>query len=281
MVKIVTDSDANLPPEFIAEHDVHVVPIQIHIDGKDYKEGVDLSNQEFIELIETAQSHPTTSQPSSGQFYSTYLPLVSDGHSVVSIHVSGELSGTVQSAQSSLELFPSADIHVVDSRSVSLGQGLVVLHAVRLAQAGYGAREIAQALQPIIQDMQIFFVLETLDYLRRGGRIGGVAHLVGSMLSFRPILTVRDGNLEAVGRQRSRSKALAQLRQLALERARAGVYLGVIHIGALDEATTLAEELRAKIEPVEFLFSDIGPGLSIHSGPGAVGFALYAPLFFL
>jgi DegV family protein with EDD domain len=187
----------------------------------------------------------------------------------------------VRSAQSSLELFPSADIHVVDSRSVSLGQGLVVLHAVRLAQAGYGAREIAQALQPIIQDMQIFFVLETLDYLRRGGRIGGVAHLVGSMLSFRPILTVRDGNLEAVGRQRSRSKALAQLRQLALERARAGVYLGVIHIGALDEATTLAEELRAKIEPVEFLFSDIGPGLSIHSGPGAVGFALYAPLFFL
>lgn len=279
MVKIVTDSDANLSPEFVAKHDINVVPIQVHIDGVDYKDGVDLEPGQFIRLMEAAQTHPTTSQPSSGQFYAIYRPLVSAGHSVVSIHVSGALSGTLGAARSALELLSSSDVHLVDSRSLSVGQGLMVLHAVRLAQAGYDAQAIVQALQFVIRDIQTFFVLESLDYLRRSGRIGGAAHLLGSLLKARPILSLRDGKIEMAGRQRSRAKALAQLRGLALERgrARAGVYLGVAHIEAREEALALADELREEIRPVEFLFSEIGPGLSAHSGPGAVGFALYAP----
>ena len=279
MVKIVTDSDANLPPDIVAANDIHVVPIQVHIDGKNYNEGVDLDSQQFLEMLETAQTHPTTSQPSSGQFYATYWPMVSTGHSVVSIHVSGALSGTVGSAQASLELLPGSDVHVIDSRSISMGQGLIVLQAVRLAQAGYRASEIVQALVPMIEGMEVYFTLETLEYLRRSGRVGGAAHLLGSLLHVRPILAVRQGAIVSVGRQRSRAKALDRLRDMALERgrARAGVYLAVGHVGAPDEAQALFDDLSAAVRPVESALCEIGPGISVHCGPGAVGFALYAP----
>jgi DegV family protein with EDD domain len=277
MVKIFTDTDANLPAEVIEELGIAVVPIQVHIDGRTYLEDVEISPQEFLELLPLARELPTTSQPSPGQFHQAYAPWVDRGEPIVSIHVSGALSGTIRSAQTAAEMFPDAEIHLVDSRSVSGGQGLMVVRAARMAAAGADAETIVAALQPMIERMRLFFLLDTLEYLHKGGRIGGAARFIGTLLNMKPILTVDDGAIDALERQRTRRKALSRLEELALQHADDGqnAYLAIVQIGAEDEAQALKARLHDRLDPVDFLMCGIGPGLSVHSGPGAIGVAIY------
>jgi DegV family protein with EDD domain len=278
MVQIVTDTDANLPADEVRQLGITVVPIQVHIDGHTYLEDVDISPTEFLQKLPLAKELPTTSQPSPGQFQEAYAPLIARGEPIVSIHVSGALSGTIRSAQAAADLFPGAEIHFVDTRSVSAGQGLMVMRAAHMAAAGQDAERIVAALDPMIAGMRLFFLLDTLEYLHKGGRIGGAARFIGTLLSMKPILTVQEGKIDALERQRTRRKALARLEALALEHTGTGqdIYLGIVEIAAEQEAQGLKERLLSCLNPAAFLMCQVGPGLSVHSGPGAIGIAIYA-----
>lgn len=278
MVHIVTDSDANLPLDLIKQFDITVVPIQIHIDGQTYMEDQDINSDQFIEMLPRCRELPTTSQPSPGQFIEAFAPWVERGETILSVHVSGELSGTIRSAQAAAETWPDAPIHFLDTRSISVGEGMIALRAARMAAAGHDVADIITALQPMIEHNHLFFLVDTLEYLHKGGRIGGAARFIGTLLDMKPILTVQNGKIEALERQRTRKKALAHLEELVVEHAGNGqaVYLGVTEIAARQEAQTLAEHLRARLNPVEFLMCQVGPGLSTHSGPGSLGVCVYA-----
>jgi DegV family protein with EDD domain len=277
VIAIVTDSEAHLPPQVTTQHDVYVVPSHVEVGGKSYKAGVELTSQQYLYFLKNAAAPPTTSPPSPGEFYAIYMELLAAGYGILSVHASHHLSGTLQSARAAQELLPGADITLVDSKSISLGEGLIVLYAARLAEEGFAARDIRRALRPMIRDMQLFFVLETLEYLRRGKRVGGLTRLVSTLGGLQPVLTLRDGKIKPAGWRLNRVAALNRLRQLALDRGKnqPGLYLGVGHVGAHDQAQALADQLQAKIKPAQFLFGELGPAVTAYTGPNALALALY------
>jgi DegV family protein with EDD domain len=279
VIAIVTDSEADLPSQVTTEHDVYVVPSHIEVGGKSYKAGVELTSQQFLYFLQNAAAPPTTAPPAPGEFYAIYKELLEAGYGVLSIHASRHLSGALRSARAAQELLPDADLTLLDSQSISLGQGLIILYAARLAEEGFPARDILRALRPMIRDMQLYFVLETLEYLRRGKRVGGLTHRMSTLGGLRPVLTLRDGKIKAAGWRLNRAAALNRLRQLALDHARGqpGLYLGVGHVGAREQAQALADHLRAQIKPAQLLFNELGPTVTAHTGPNALALALYPP----
>ncbi len=276
-VRVVTDSTANLPKELAASLHVHVVPLRVLFGNEAYADGVDLTDEEFYRRLREAKVLPRTSQPSAGEFAEVYRRLAREGASVISIHISGKLSGTVASAEAARLMLPEAEITVIDTLSVSMGLGLLVLRAAQAAQDGRSHGEIVQLVNQLSPRVRVMFVVDTLEYLQRGGRIGGAAALVGSLLSLKPILGVRDGRVEALEKVRTKAKAVERMLALMEEEVSAGARLhaAVLHGQAPAEAAALTERLKARFQPVEVFSSDVGPVLATHAGPGVVGIAFY------
>jgi DegV family protein with EDD domain len=273
MIKIVTDSSACLPADLVQQHDIHVIPLKVLFGDKAYREGIDLSNQEFYHMLAEAETLPTTSQPSAGEFFDLYSELSKDGHEIISIHISSKLSGTISSVQSAKEMLPEARITIVDSASTAMGLGLMVLTAARAAAEGKTTAEIVAAVEKMIPAMNVIFVVDTLKYLQKGGRIGGAAALVGTLLKIKPILCLKDGRVEPLDKVRSKRKALARLLEVVEERVGPGtpVQVVVLHAQAPDEARELEQEVRARFNCTECYFTEVGPVLGTHTGPGLVG----------
>jgi DegV family protein with EDD domain len=277
MVKIVTDIEANLTPELMQRFDIKTMPLWIHFGEESCQEGVNITREEFYERLTSAAEFPKTSQASVGQFVELYRPIVEAGHEIVSIHLSSDLSGTYQSASEAAKELGGAKISVVDSRQVSLAESLLVWRAAEWAAAGLGREEIVARLQPMIQHARIFFMVDTLEYLRRGGRIGGASAWVGTLLQIKPILTLKDGVVDAYDKARTRKRALVRLKEIALDvgGGNSGVDLAVLHVQCRDAAESLAEKLEASLNPKRVMIDLIGPGIGVHVGPGTVGVALY------
>jgi DegV family protein with EDD domain len=273
MIQIVTDSSAYLPADLVQQHNIHVIPLKVHFGEQTYRDEIDLSHEEFYRMLAEAETLPTTSQPSAGEFFDLYSRLSKDGHEIISIHISSKLSGTISSAQSAKEMLPEAKISIIDSASTAMGLGLMALTAARAAEEGKTAAEIVAAVEKMIKAMNVVFVVDTLEYLQKGGRIGGAAALVGTLLKVKPILCLKDGRIEPLDKVRSKRKALARLLEVTEECVESGtpVRVAVLHAQVPDEARELEKKVRARFDCAEYYFAELGPVLGTHTGPGVVG----------
>jgi len=275
-VKIVTDSTAYLLPETIATYDIHVVPIKVAFGTEVFSEGVDITNEEFYRRLAKSSTPPTTSQPPVSDFVKVYAELTSLGHPIFSIHISGKLSGTINSALTARDAFPEAQIEVVDW--LSMGMGLLVTAAARAAEAGQGLPQIKAKIKQLAPCISIFAMVDTLKYAWRGGRIGAATALIGSLLNIKPILALENAEAKPLARARSRAKGVEYMLKLMEKRVGRGgsIHHGaVIHSCVFEEALALEREVRARCDCAELDIVEIGPVFGTHTGSGTLGLAFY------
>ena len=278
MIKIVTDSTAYLPEATIREHDIRVVPLYVHFGEEAFKEGVDLSDEEFYARLKSAPALPTTSQPSAGEFHQVFEELTEAGHEIVTLTISGKLSGTWNSAMAAKGMLPEAGISVVDTESTAVGLHLMVSAAVEGAAAGATRQEIVEQIEEIKKTSRLWFVVDTLEYLAKGGRIGNARAFMGTLLKVKPILFLQDGAIEPCEQVRSKPKALARMVEIAEEYVGSnGPQAKVAVLNALvpAEAEAIAEKLVERMGCAQPLLGDLGPVIGTHTGPGVVGIALH------
>jgi len=278
-VAIVTDSTADLPAQLAADHGISVVPLTINLDGHSYLDGVEISPADFYERLPRALNHPTTSQPSPGQFKALYEALLADHEHILSVHISHRLSGTISSAEQAAAIVDRERIHVLDSEFVSMPLAALALVAARAAERGSAVDEIVDDVKRVRTALRCYFAVATLEYLRRGGRIGTANAFLGSMLQIKPILSIEGGQVTPLERVRTHERALARLTDLGQTVDRgAGLCLVVGHAAAETAALAVAERLEGVAESLIVL--PMGPVVGAHAGPGTVGLAAYpAELF--
>jgi DegV family protein with EDD domain len=268
-VAIVTDSTAYLPDEVVQEHGIRVVPLQVVIGGTSYDEGSGVSSATVAEALR-AWTPVSTSRPGPFAFLSVYERAAEEGHtSVVSLHLSSDMSGTYESAVMGARDAP-IPVRVVDSRSLGMGLGFAVVTAAELAASGATLDEVAAAAQKRVAAASAVFYVDTLEYLRRGGRIGAAAAFLGSALAIKPLLHLVDGHIEPLEKVRTSARAIARLEELAVERAGEGpVDVAVHHLANADRAAALAERLRGRLPHLGHLHvSEVGAVVGAHVGPG-------------
>ena len=270
-IKIVTDSVADLPPALASANDITVIPAYVIIGNETFRDGLDISADRFYERLGTLPRLPTTSQPTMADFQGVYQRLLDQGHQIVSIHVSSRLSGTVNSAtQAKAALGDASQIEIIDSQSASAAQGLVVLTAAEWARETSDFHELARRVRQSLDRYRIYVLVDTLEYLQKGGRIGKAQAFVGGMLKVKPILTVRDGEVHPVERPRSRERGKARLIELVRDLAP----VRQISIGYSTDrvqALSVRAELAELVDPEHLVESRFGPVLGTYLGPNALG----------
>ncbi len=270
-VRIVTDSTCDLPAALCLEKRIQVVPLNVHFGEVVYRDNVDLDSDQFLRMLSKSGELPKTSQPSAGLFEQTYLRSGGDGSPIVSIHLSGKLSGTIRAAAMARDAVRSrCVVDVIDSHSVSLGLGLIVLAAADMANAGADARDIVSYVRRLTPNVHILFFVDTLEYLQQGGRIGRAQGLIGTLLNIRPILKIEDGEVHPVERVRTRSKAIDRLVEFVelfpeLER------LAIVHSNAAADVETLLRRVDPMYPRERITISQYGPVIGTHAGPGGLG----------
>jgi DegV family protein with EDD domain len=277
-IAIVTDSCAYIPPDLVDRCGIHVVPVYLIMGDRSWRDGVDIDPPAFYELLRTSRDFPKTSQPNVADFRDLFLRLSKEADGIVAVLVTRKLSGTVESAMAAAAEVPGLPIEIIDSQSVSMAQGYPVLAAARAAAAGADLDRVAAAARSLIGQTQLYFVLGTLEYLHRGGRIGSVSRLLGSVLDLKPVLEIREGMIEAAARVRTRRRALEKVYELVAGHIKPGdqVYMSIINVAAPEEAAQFGAELIARFQPVEVLEVEVSPAIGAHAGPGTVGVAFYA-----
>jgi len=269
-VRVVTDSACDLPPEICEKHGIEVVPLNVRFGDEEFIDRVELTNAEFWKRMESTADLPETSAPAVGTFEETFKRLADEGaDGIVCISLSSRLSATMQSAQvASKALDGLCPIEVIDSCSASMGTASHALHAARLAAGGADLASIVESIEDRLTRQHLFGTLDTLEFLRRGGRIGGAQAMLGSMLSIKPIITVIEGAVEPAGKVRTRSKALRflidKVKESNVEE------LCVMHSDAPDIGEFL-ESLRPLVPAGEIVVGQIGPVIGTHAGPRVVG----------
>lgn len=270
-VAVVTDSTAYLPDGVADKHDIGVVPLHVVLGLHTGVEGVDVSPSDVASALAERRVQVSTSRPTPVEFAEAYRAV--DAPCIVSVHLSGALSGTVDAAgMAATELAGEGiEVRVVDSGTIAMGLGFAVIAAAEAATGGASADEVEAAARAA--DTATFFYVDTLEHLRRGGRIGAAAALFGAALSVKPLLHVVDGQIAPLEKVRTASKALARLEDLAVERAGDGpVDLAVHHLAAAEKADALAARLRARVAGLQSLYvSEVGAVVGAHVGPGLLG----------
>ena len=271
-VHIVTDSTSDISKELAAEHNITVIPLTISFGTESYRDGVDLSADEFYARLQTTRALPTTSLPPPALFQHAYEHLITRGD-VVSIHLSHKYSGTIETARAAARDIAPDKISVVDSTSVSMGLGMCAIAAARVAKTGGTREACVAAAESVAGRLQIAVAFETLEYLRRGGRLGRGQACLGGLLRLTPILTVKDGETFPVTRVRSRAKALDELYALCAQDKRIDE-IAIMHTTTPDDAAALADRVRAARPGVPLHLGRFGPVLGVHGGPGMLGLAV-------
>jgi len=274
-VAIVTDSTADLPPALAAARSVTVVPLTLHLDGKSLLDGVDITPAEFYRRLPAATTHPTTSQPSPGRFAEAYKALLEHHESILSIHISEKLSGTFDSARQAAAMTDPKRIRVIDSGVASMSLGLITLVASTLSARSADAEAIEAKVNAMKPHLQTYFSVATLEFLRRGGRIGRANALLGSVLQVKPVLCIRDGLVTPLERVRTFERALTRVVELtrALDKGK-GVCIIVGHADAEADAERVARQLKPIADTL--MIQPLGPVVGAHAGPGVVGVGCYS-----
>ena len=273
---VVADTTSYLPPELLQQHDVHLVSLYVGIEGEQEKESEIDDLRAFYERLRASDKQVTTSQPSVGDFISVYGPLLAEGKEIISIHLSSGISGTYESATQARERL-TADgkggerIVVCDSRTGCGGMGLMILGAANVAERGGNAAEANEAAERLRAELKIWFAVDTLDYLRRGGRIGAARHWIGTTLKIKPILTLED-EITPIERVRTRSRAFERLLDYARQRHEDGADAWVVqHVQDPESAQRMVDACRPIFGHDPVFTSEVGPVIGAHVGPGLLG----------
>ena len=277
MLKIVTDSTANLSPEQYQRHDIRIAHITIQFGTETYTEDVDIDRELFYRKIDELRIIPTSSQPSPAAFAGYYRELTEQGDSILAITITSKHSGTYQSAMLAKDLVPEADVEVFDSASISFGTGCMVLEAARAAEAGETRERILERLAMMRENMSLIITPATLKYLQMSGRVGGLQAALASVLSIKPIIRVEDGLLGVCGSVRTRSKALDRLLDMTEEAMGTAdrIKVAVIHARSPEEGEGLLARVKARFNCQETWIGDLVSSLSVHGGPGILGIFAY------
>lgn len=267
-VKVVTDSVADLPDEVVKELDIGVVPILVRFGDKLYRDGIDLTSDEFYRMLEESRVLPATSVPSPRMFADVYDKLAEETDEILVITVSSRLSGTYDVAVQSVGLMQrKCRVEVIDSMWATMAQGFIVMEAAKAAKAGAGIDEAAQVARRTISRVDFLSTFDTLEYLHRGGRIGRAAAFLGSMLKINPLITLKDGVVEPVCRVRSRAKAIERLYEFVMSYSYVEA-LAVEDTACPEEAEMLADRLSKKFQREHIYRSKMTPAIGTHTGPG-------------
>lgn len=277
-VAIVTDSTAYLPKDLVQQYRVHVVPNVVNWGTQTYRDGIDIQSTEFFERLRKDTVQPTTAVASIGEFREVYARAAEGAQAVVGIHLSAKLSGTFSAAEQARALLPEQQIKILDSSATAMALGFVVLAAARAAAEGKSQAEVVAAAEDTIPAVGLVFTVETLEYLRRGGRIGGAQAFLGGLLDMKPILELRDGRVEPVERVRTKRKALDRVLEIIAEKTagKSPVRLATLHAAAPQEAEALLAAAKQKLNAAESILSEVSPTVAVHTGPGTVGLAYCA-----
>ena len=272
-VRIVTDSTADLPPDLVARHSIEVVPLIVLFGDEALRDGIDIDTETFFARLASSPELPTTSQPSPAVFRETYERLASEGATeILSLHIAGALSSTLASARQG-----AADLDVrvehVDSSLVSLALGLGVVKAAEVVEAGGSLDDAKAQAEDQFRRTHVYFVLDTLDYLLRGGRIGRAAHAIGTMLKVKPVLTFEDGEVLQLARARTFTKAVDRGIELAREHFPIEL-AGAMHTVAPERMEAVADRFRELAPDIPIVTGALGPTIGAHAGPGTIAFAV-------
>jgi len=273
-VAIATDSTSYIPPDLVEQYNIHVIPEILNWEGETYLDDIDIKPTEFYNRLGSSKELPTTSQPSAGEFVDFFNKI---GESIVGIFLSDDLSGTVDSATTAKGMVSDLPIEIIDSRSTSMGLGFMVLAAARAAEEGLSQQEVAQLARDMVPIVRTIFVVDTLEYLHKGGRIGGAQRLIGSVLSIKPVLHLEDGRIEPLASIRTKRKAIDRVLEIIKEdvSGKGPLHAAVIHAAAPEAAAEFGERVREILDPAELLVAELSPAVGTHTGPGLVGLGYY------
>ena len=274
-VAIVTDTDCSLPVEIVRKYSIHLVPITVHFGEEVLHTGIDIDDARLFRRVDEEGVLPTTAAPSPGKFREAYQQAFESGaSSVICICVSGEVSATYGAAQAAADLLPDREITVLDSKTLSMGQGFMVMAAAEAAQGGATKEAVIQRAEDVRDRSHLFAALSTLKYLAMSGRVGHLAAGMANLLNVKPILTIQDGKLDLLERVRTKRKAWDRVIELTKETVGSKVIekMAIVHVHAEEDAATFEKSLRQSMAcPAEILLCELTPGLSVHSGAGMVG----------
>jgi len=277
VVKIITDTTACLSPEIARRFDIPIIPQVINFGTESFYEGTQIDTETFLARLKSSRELPKTAAPPPELFAKEFERMVPSGVPILCIHPSIEVSGTVRSALVARQDFPHADIRVIDTRTVATPLGTMVELCAGWAQAGLDADTITTRLDSLIRRCRVYFLVATLDYLARGGRIGGAAHLLGSVLQIKPILALHDGKVDQYERERTHKRAVARLKEIVCEQAPLDGtgYLTVMHSDVPEEGQALAVDLARLVNQAQVPVSNVPPAIVTHGGPGILGVGFF------
>lgn len=277
MVKIIADTTCGLPRELLAARRIPLIPQVVVFGDQAYHDDAELDTATFLRKLKASPSLPKTSAPEPSLYHPIFREAAENGDSVIVVAPTAKASGTVRSAQTAAQDFPDADIHIVDTQTLSCNLGTLVLLADDLARAGRPADEIVARLHYMIPHGRLYFLVDTLEYLAKGGRIGGARKLLAELLEIKPILQIRNGQVESFEQQRTKKRALARLIEVAAEQCQGGeeAHLCVIQVEAQEEAKALAAELKARIPVQDIPIYELPPAIIVHAGPKAMGLGFF------
>jgi DegV family protein with EDD domain len=269
-IKVVTDSGSDISPEVAKEIGITIVPVYIYFGDKAYKDGVDIGPDELYKRLVEGPIYPTTTQPMPTDFAKTYNELSKDADAIVSIHLPPKVSGTYNAALQGIQIAkPNCEVHVVDSSSVSVGLGIIATSAAKLAKRGGNLTEVLEETKKAISQTKVRALLDTLQYLLKGGRITKTKALVGTLLNVKPILTMRDGEMVQAGMARSYVKGIEKLFEFVKNHTSLQE-VAIAHSTVPQEAETLKKRIVSIIDKERIQMSRVGSGLGVHGGPGAL-----------
>jgi len=273
-LKIVTDSTADLPPRLAGDLGVTVVPVYVRFGDQVYRDRVDISEDEFYQRLLHDPIHPSTTQPTPQDFADVYQKLSQEAEGIISIHLSSKLSGTYNSALQGKELVDTkCPIEVIDSQVLTMSLGLLVIAATTIAKSGKNIQQVVEEIKQTIPSIHLLALLDTLKYLALGGRIGKVQALLGSVLSVKPMLTIKDGELVPAGRVRSRTRGINRLVDF-VKNAVDIQDMAIVYNTTPDEAQTLVGRMGSIFPKERIRLARLGPALGVHAGPGVLLVAL-------
>lgn len=277
MTIIVADTTCGLPRDLLAKRGIPTIPQVVIFGEESFHDDKDLDTAAFLQKLKASKTLPKTAAPEPPLYFPIFEKAKEKGESVVVVAPTGKASGTVRSAQTAAQEYPGVDIRVVDSLTISCNLGSLVLLADDMAKAGKSADEIVAKLNEMIPRGRIYFLVDTLEYLAKGGRIGGAKRLVAELLEVKPILQVKDGQVEAFEQQRTKKRALARLVEVAIEQCPGGetAHLCVLQVEAEKEAEALVEELKSKVNVPHIPIYELPPAIVVHAGPRAMGVGFF------